>query len=423
MTSEGNPNELNPDAPYPSGGDGRLQTRQRRYPPAPALLMRLCAPGVAGCGIVAPMSRALTAAEYRLLIRHSPVMIWRSGLDASCDYFNETWLAYTGRTLQQEMGEGWAEGVHPEDLQRCVAHYLDHFRRRESFEMEYRLRRHDGKYRWIFDRGVPFTDDAGAFAGFIGSCIDVQERRTAHDAQQQHNAEQLALARDFERWILAIVSHDIRDPLNAILFAARRLRDVQDATGGASKHADIVERGVRRIQHIVGDLLDIAREREGTGIPISPKPTDLGAVCRQIIDELEAISRDRQITFECDVDGAGAWDEHRILQAISNLASNAVRHGTPASPVHLRLTGNAEQVAVEVHNRGTIPGDVLPRIFEPFRSGHHHAGRGEGLGLGLFIARAIARAHGGRLDVESADGATTFRLVLPRYTADGVAWA
>jgi signal transduction histidine kinase len=145
--------------------------------------------------------------------------------------------------------------------------------------------RHDGEYRWIFDRGVPFTDDAGTFAGFIGSCVNVDERRRAQDAQQQHSQEQLALARDFERWILAIVSLDIRDPLGTILFAARRLQDVADPTGVARKHADIVERGVHRIQHIVGDLLDLAREREGAGIPIERKPADLRAVCRQIIDD------------------------------------------------------------------------------------------------------------------------------------------
>jgi PAS domain S-box-containing protein len=366
------------------------------------------------------MTASLTATEYRLLVQHSPVMIWRSGLDAKCDYFNETWLAFTGRTLAQELGDGWAEGVHPEDFDRCVAHYLEHFARRESFEMEYRLRRHDGAYRWIFDRGVPFTDDAGAFAGFIGSCVDVDERRKAHETEQQHNQEQLALARDFERWILAIVSHDIRDPLGTILFAARRLQDV-DASSVARKHAEIVERGVHRIQHIVGDLLDLAREREGAGIPIDPRPTDLRAVCRQIIEELEAIARDRQITFDCDADGAGAWDEHRILQAISNLASNAVRHGTPGSPVTVRLTGDEEHVAVEVHNRGTIPSEILPRIFEPFRSGRHNASLGDGLGLGLFIAKAIARAHGGGLEVDSSRGATMFRLVLPRHTAAGVA--
>src|SRR4051812_31352293 len=148
------------------------------------------------------MDRLLSATEYRLLIEHSPVMVWRAGLDAKCNYFNETWLQFTGRTMDQESGDGWAGGVHPDDLERCVALYLDHFRRRHPFEMEYRLRRNDGVYRWIFDRGVPYTDDSGAFSGFIGSCVDVHERRIAQDAQQRHTEEQLELARDFEKWIL-----------------------------------------------------------------------------------------------------------------------------------------------------------------------------------------------------------------------------
>jgi two-component system CheB/CheR fusion protein len=343
-------------------------------------------------------------------------MIWRAALDAKCDYFNETWLAFTGRTLEEEAGDGWAKGVHPDDLERCVAHYLDHFHRRAAFEMEYRLRRHDGVYRWIFDRGAPFTDDDGNFAGFIGSCVDVDERRKAQEAQQQHDQEQLALARDFEKWILAIVGHDIRNPLNTIQLAASRLQGFTDPGGFVKKHAEIVGRGVKRIQHIVGDLLDLSREREGAGLQIDPKPTDLRAMCRQIIDELEAIAKDRKITFDCEADGEGAWDEHRILQAISNLASNAVQLGTPGSAVRVRLTGDEQRVAVEVHNSGTIPGELLPRIFEPFRSGRHYAHRSDGLGLGLFIAKAIARAHGGGLEVDSGAGETVFRLVLPRQT-------
>lgn len=349
-------------------------------------------------------------------------MIWRSGLDAKCDYFNETWLAFTGRTIEQEMGDGWAEGIHPDDFDRCVSHYLDHFHRREPFEMEYRLRRHDGVYRWIFDRGVSFTDDTGVFAGFIGSCVDVDERRKAQEAQQQHDQEQLALARDFEKWILAIVSHDIRDPLNTIQLAAYGLREISDPAG-VKRLAEAAARGVKRIQHIVGDLLDLSREREGTGIPVEPKPNDLRAMCQQIIDELEAIARDRKIIFDCEADGQGAWDEHRILQAISNLISNAVRHGTPGSPVRVRLTGDEQRVAVEVHNEGTIPGEILPRIFEPFRSGRHYGNRGDGLGLGLFIAQAIARAHGGGLEVDSSGGVTMFRLVLPRHTPSAQATA
>jgi signal transduction histidine kinase len=283
--------------------------------------------------------------------------------------------------------------------------------------MEYRLRRHDGVYRWIFDRGVPFLDDRGTFAGFVGSCVDVDERRRAQEAEHERSERQLALAHDFEKWILTIVSHDIRDPLGTILFAARRLQDVADPGSDAKRHAQMVERGAHRIQHIVGDLLDLAREREGEGIPIAPKATDVRVVCRQILDELETKARDRQITFECGVDGAGTWDEHRLLQAIANLATNAIQHGTPGSPVHLRVTGNEQEVAVEVENGGTIPSEVLPRIFEPFRSGREYTRRGGGLGLGLFIARAIARAHGGRLDVTSAEGTTTFRLVLPRHAA------
>lgn len=99
-----------------------------------------------------------------------------------CDYFNDRWLAFTGRTLAQEVGDGWAEGVHPADFERCLAVYRDHFTRREAFEAEYRLRRHDGVYRWVFDRGVPFNDSTGEFAGFIGSCIDITERVEAQKA-------------------------------------------------------------------------------------------------------------------------------------------------------------------------------------------------------------------------------------------------
>lgn len=363
------------------------------------------------------MDRPLTPMEYRLLVEHAPVMVWRSAVDAKCDYFNETWLQFTGRTMAQEMGDGWAEGVHPDDLQRCVALYLDHFRRRQEFEMEFRLRRRDGVFRWIFDRGVPYTDDSGAFAGFIGSCVDVHERRRAQDAEQKHTREQLDLARDFEKWILAIVSHDIRDPLNTIQLAAHLLAATHEAGTTVKKQAQVVTRAVSRIQHIVGDLLDSSRELEGTGIAVDPKPTDLRAMCERILDEVRAIASDRQITFDCEAAGHGVWDEHRILQAISNLMSNAVQHGKPGSPVRLRLTGDGQRVAVEVYSEGSIPDDVLPRIFEPFRSGRHHGGRGEGLGLGLFIAKAIAVAHGGGLEVDSSRGGTTFRLVLPRKTA------
>jgi len=119
--------------------------------------------------------------QYRVLVEHTPTMVWRVGVDAKCDYVNARWLDFTGRPLPRELGDGWMESVHPDDLHHCVIHYRTHFERREAFEMEYRLRRHDRVYRSIRHRGVPYTDAAGAFAGFIGSGSEVDELRD-HDA-------------------------------------------------------------------------------------------------------------------------------------------------------------------------------------------------------------------------------------------------
>ena len=131
----------------------------------------------------------LSSNEYRTLVEQAPILIWRAGTDALCDYFNERWLAFRGRTLAQEAGNGWAEGVHPDDFDRCLKIFLDHFYTRKIFEMEYRLKRHDGEYRWIFDRGVPFYTEEGIFAGYIGSCTDVTERVLA---QQELEAARTA---------------------------------------------------------------------------------------------------------------------------------------------------------------------------------------------------------------------------------------
>jgi len=361
------------------------------------------------------LSRALSETEYRLLVEYSPVMIWRAGIDAKCDYFNDTWLQFTGRTLDEEMGDGWAEGVHGDDLDRCVKHYLDHFHRRAAFEMEYRIKRHDGVYRWIFDRGVPFYDDAGAFLGFIGSCVDVDDRRRAQEEREKRDAERLQMAHEFEKRILAIVSHDIRNPLNVIQLAARHLEQVTTEVSVVKRDTERVLRSATRIQNIVADLLDLSREREGQGISVTLAETDLSTICRQVLDELEATAKGRQFRFECSADSTGLWDQNRIIQAVANLATNAVQHGASGCPISIRITGDVDTVVVAVHNDGVIPSELVPTMFDPFRSHRRTSGRGDGLGLGLFIAKAIARAHNGAIEVDSdAERGTTFRLVLPR---------
>jgi PAS domain S-box-containing protein len=123
--------------------------------------------------------------RFRLVANSAPVMIWMSGTDKLCTYVNEPWLDFTGRSHEEELGNGWAEGVHPEDSEECLKIYAKAFDSRKPFEMRYRHRRHDGEYRWILDKGVPRFNPDGSFAGYIGSCIDVTERRLAAEAVQK----------------------------------------------------------------------------------------------------------------------------------------------------------------------------------------------------------------------------------------------
>src|SRR5215813_3850320 len=131
--------------------------------------------------------------RFRIVADAAPVLIWMSGLDKLCTFFNKPWLEFTGRTLEQELGNGWADGVHPDDLQRCFKDHTKAFDERKPFVMRYRLRRHDGEYRWISDNGVPRHDTQGSFTGYIGSCVDVSDLMSKDEALHEFE-ERVVLA-------------------------------------------------------------------------------------------------------------------------------------------------------------------------------------------------------------------------------------
>ncbi|BAY61292.1 two-component hybrid sensor and regulator [Calothrix brevissima NIES-22] len=151
-------------------------------------------------------------ARFHNIADNTPVLIWISGTDTLCYYFNKTWLNFTGRTLEQEIGDGWAQGVHPEDLQTCFDTYINAFEARQNFQMEYRLRRYDGEYRWVLDTGVARFTHEGEFLGYMGSCVDITERILAEKTLQQLNQQlearveerTAALTESQERWHLAV---------------------------------------------------------------------------------------------------------------------------------------------------------------------------------------------------------------------------
>ena len=186
-------------------------------------------------------------------------MIWMSGLDMGCFYFNRAWLDFRGRTLAQESGNGWAEGVHPDDLERCVNHYVSCFERRIAFAMSYRLQDAAGEYRWILDRGVPHFLPEGQFLGFFGGCAEIDE--VAPEKRHAELGRSLAEMREFARRIAAgedLAARGAQRPQEAALQAFARARQEEHAESLRRRQHAAVE-----LQQLASDMLAYGRIKRG----------------------------------------------------------------------------------------------------------------------------------------------------------------
>jgi PAS domain S-box-containing protein len=143
--------------------------------------------------------------SFRLMVDAAPVMMWMAGTDMLCTFFNRNWLVFRGRTMEQELGNGWTQGVHPADLPRCLDIYTKAFEARREFQMEYRLMRHDATWRWIVDTGVPRYEPEGVFAGYIGSCVDITDLKSAPPPLVETPATPLPLT-DREKQVLVLIA-------------------------------------------------------------------------------------------------------------------------------------------------------------------------------------------------------------------------
>jgi signal transduction histidine kinase len=315
---------------------------------------------------------------------------------------------------QKSVGNAPAAGDQHPSITAAEAHGADRAERGFSTaEMvsEFRALRASVIRLWTATRGE-LTD------------VEVRELTRFNEAIDQSLAESVArytadLSESKEMFI-AILGHDLRTPLGAIITSATFMLDLDELREPYRTLTARIASSSRRMDRMVGDLLDLTRSRLGGGIPIDRDWMNVEEAVREVAGELTAQHAGRAIEVRAAGDLRGRWDRGRLSQVLTNLMGNAIEHGARETPVRVSIDGAGDVVAIAIHNHGVpIPGSLIPRIFDPMKRrqaiGRRTTGAASHLGLGLYIAHQIVAGHNGRIEVDSsASGGTTFTVRVPR---------
>jgi signal transduction histidine kinase len=274
-------------------------------------------------------------------------------------------------------------------------------------DAHWRVRRPDGSTAALSGTATPVVRADGTRAGAVLTTRDETERLRFD--------EELRRTLQFLERLVAILGHDLRNPLSAILVAAQSMLRRGDLGSAQGKLLSRIISSADRMERMITDLLDFTRGRLGTGLPLSPADADMIEICRHVLEELELSHPTRVLRLRIQGDARGRWDADRVAQVVSNLVSNALQYSPPEATVTVALHGEPHAVVLHVTNQGPpIPPPLLARIFDPFLRGRESHGR-HGLGLGLYIVERIVRAHGGEVAVRSTEtDGTTFSVHWPR---------
>jgi two-component system CheB/CheR fusion protein len=378
-------------------------------------------------------------AWLRNMTNNVPVMIWVAGPDKNFTFLNNTWLAFTGRTLTKETGIGWTEGVYPEDLELCLSTYHKAFQNRTPFSIEYRMKRHDGHYRWILNSAVPTYDSSGEFTGYTGSCTEIHDKRIMHQELEQRvhdRTQQLQEANNsLERsnnelqQFAYVASHDLQEPLRKIITFSNRLKEnfADQMPAAGKEYIEKIHASTSRMRHLIDDLLNFSRISQFEKKFVQ---TDLNEVLRNVLADFDLLAQENNVNLNIGKLPVVPAVPLQIHQLFHNLVSNAFKFTAKKTNPHIEVASRilpAEELkryprlepSVEYHeivfrdNGIGFPQEFADQIFVIFQRLHDKDAY-SGTGIGLALCRKIARNHMGEIVAESVENiGSAFSVILP----------
>ena len=358
--------------------------------------------------------------RFQMMADTAPVLIWMTGTDGLCNYFNKPWLEFTGRTIDQELGLGWLEGVYPDDRQGCFDGFLPAFHERKPFRMEYRLRRADGEFRWVIESGIPRYTGDGEFAGYIGSNIDITDLKRAAEERERLRQLQVELSHTNRVTTMgelaASIAHEIKQPISAAHTNARTClrwldRD-QPSIDEAHEAASRIISDMTRASEIINRIRVLFKKGEP-----EREWVDVNEVIREMVSLLRSEALRRAVSIQSELAAElpnVRADRVQLQQVLMNLMLNGI-DAIAETNVAGKLTVRSqpypdEQVLISVSDTGVgLPSERADRVFEAF-----FTTKAQGTGMGLSISRSIIESHGGRLwAAQNGNTGATFQFTLP----------
>lgn len=361
---------------------------------------------------------------FRNVANNAPVMIWSTDANKRCNYLNNTWLDFTGRTLELESGLGWLERVHSDDQKRVLKVFNESFDQRRNFKIEFRLKHCRDGYRWVSFAGKPLYTPDNNFVGYVGSCADIHERVTIFqelDNMIRERTTELNAALERERELnltksrfVAIASHEFRTPLSTILSSTGLISTylTLNQPENIQKHVDRIKGSVKHLTDILGDFLSVEKLEQGL-VKVEESIFNLRQFITETTEELETILKQGQEIISVFKGDAVILSDKKILHnVLINLLSNAIKYSSES--ILLEAEVHNQHITLSVTDRGIgIPTEDQEQLFKKYYRASN-VGNVKGTGLGLNIVQRYVDLLNGEINFVSNNNGTTFTVTIPR---------